>query len=78
VVDKTKLPIEMTNRELVCAYASSLPPLPTGFVLDEETRGLRQVRDRAVAVIVLPPLGLLIFGCMIFWVGRGFRQRRSN
>ena len=78
VVDQTKLPIEMTNRELICAYASSLPPLPAGYVLVEETKALQKLRDRAVAVIVLPPLGLLIFGCVIFWVGRGFRRPRSN
>jgi hypothetical protein len=32
-------------------------------------------RGRAVMLITLPPLGLLGFGCALFWVAYGFRRK---
>jgi hypothetical protein len=73
-----KPPTEMSDHELVCALAS-LPPPPAGFVLDQDPAIAGwNLRVRAAEWIALPPLGLLLLGCAIIWVGRGFRSPYSK
>jgi hypothetical protein len=52
---------EWTEEELLCALA-------------ELSAGVWMGRLTAAAMIVLPPMGLLIFGYLIGWIVRGFRH----
>jgi hypothetical protein len=59
--------------EDLAANASVNPPLPGGFILETILDDVHKRRIHAVELVLVPPLGLLVLGCLGFWVGRGFR-----
>src|SRR5947209_6702605 len=69
---------DLSDRQLICAYATTLPQLPEGFVLDSERSALWNLRVKTIAVVALPPVALFLFGWAVFWVARGFRSSQQE
>jgi hypothetical protein len=54
----------------IAAQANAHPP--EGHILTTALDGVRERRIHAIEFVLLPPFGLLVFGCASIWVAGGF------
>jgi hypothetical protein len=54
----------------IAAQTNARPP--QGHILPTILNGVRERRIHAIEFVLLPPFGLLVFGCASMWVAGGF------
>ena len=59
--------------EELAAQATSIPPIPEGYILTSTLENVQARRRHALHLVLVPPFGLLALGCAGLYVARSFQ-----
>ena len=60
--------------EELAAHATSIPPIPEGYILTSTLENVQARRRHALDLVLLPPFGLFALCCAGLCVARGFQS----
>jgi len=60
--------------EELAAQATSIPPIPVGYILTSTLENVQARRRLALHLLLVPPFGLFALGCAGLYVARSFQS----